>query len=224
MDQKFPQARPRQEEYHMLSRFWIERSIKKDFIDAPEGADRFSLILNAVRQRFEYLFQDKKTEFEKLISDLGSASFNNDDEMLKAITGKVFEFANANFTREELEKRYGEPAYRGEDKIDLNEIMDCNIDKDNPNELKVHLKATSLKGPQMIRDGLRSLAEKLSTEPKLKDIEIITVTSYIVTLKPEIIERLGFVIMDPTDKEKFLGDQRGEMHREEFVKRYLKKN
>jgi hypothetical protein len=45
-----------------------------------------------------------------------------------------------------------------------------------------------------LRDGLRALAHKLISTKPLEDIDTISATSWIVTQKPKLLERLGFTI------------------------------
>ncbi len=54
----------------------------------------------------------------------------------------------------------------------------------------------------LLRDGMKRIAEYLKTDPKFKNIKIISATSWIVTVKPKLMESLGFTIDNESPESK----------------------
>ena len=80
----------------------------------------------------------------------------------------------------------------------------------------------------LYREGLRKLAEIINDDPKIKKV---TATSPLVSAHPGLFTRAGFKVDDVTDEfrqQHFAGEEReikiAEIDREEFLKRFLKKD
>ncbi len=240
MVSEFPQADIKESSRRDLSsRFFIEHFIRKFFYDrAPEGKIDSSImdigfppgldtdegkkqyLLFGVKKIFGKLFKRKSAEFDRLLRYLEMQHYNNEEEMVKTVVNSVYEFANDksnNFTREEIEEIYKE---NRQGKIPLNEIMDCNTTPDDPTLLRVHLLGTSGLSAQKIRGGFRELAKILeggSETGAMRNVKNIALTSYIILERPDIFKKLGFPLLELTDKDKKLGHQRSKISREDFL-------
>lgn len=51
-----------------------------------------------------------------------------------------------------------------------------------------------------LRTGFKELASYLKYSPTLKDVETITATSWIVTERPSLMEKLGFIVDNTTEQ------------------------
>ena len=121
-----------------------------------------------------------------------------------------------------------EPA-RQDGMTPLNEVMYYG---GRDNYVHIHLAQAKDVGVSKLRalvlDGLQKLAEQIKGNEQVQDIEA---TSWIVAKNPKLMEKLGFTVEGEVDEEfrrqHFSGDERkisrATIKREEFLKRYLKK-
>ena len=231
----------KKEEHHVLSQFFYEHFLREDLATRNEEGiiessfmnvkffpgintenGKLKLLISRAKSKFSGLFVKKENEFKKLLAKLASRKYAGDEEMLKEISKAIYEFAKANFTREELEERYKE---NRKDKIPLNEMFDCDINEKDSRRLRVHLIGTSKLTAGKIREGFGLLASKLkNNDPSLKSVEFVTLTSWMIYEEPEFFEKqLGFSLIEMTELDKEKQSRRSEMTREKFIEKYLRK-
>lgn len=202
-------------EYHVLSRFFYDWVLRVQLHNIPpEITDRQNYFFTRVLKRFDHEFERKYTKYENLIAHLKTCNYTNEEEMVNITIDEVLAFAKANFTREELEKRAGQPEARIMGSIYLNKILDCTL---HGEEIKVHLKPTPRFSPALLRDGLRILAKDLLNDQALSDVKTVSMTSHLLTEQPGIAERLGFTMENGITE---TGSRRAKIAREKFINKY----
>lgn len=111
------------------------------------------------------------------------------------------------------------------DYIGLNDLVSYEFTKDYPDDISLHIHENLTKAPmdanRSMIEGMRLLADKLSTDPELAHIKWISGKSFIVYDHPEIMERLGFTIVERDDAEKLA---LAKMNRDAFVKKFASKS
>ncbi len=209
---------------HLLSVFEITRNLKKALFDDTVESNRVAVVEEAICRIYGPLFAGREDALITLFMELKAKSFRDDMELIEMTARRLYEFAFQNFTLHELEARAGTADYRGENKIRLSAILDCNISYVHPDIIKLHIKpGASL--PQMelireVRQGLAELADKLRHDLRFAPITLITGKSWLVLKYSRIFQRMGFEIKEPTERELAAGERYVTMSREDFLSRY----
>jgi hypothetical protein len=240
-----PQEKIKEKEYHLMSRYFYDHFLRRNLLTQNDSGSlgnrirdikfypgkekdggKLKHILSVCENVFGRILKAKKAEFHQLLSGMKAKTFSDDEEMLVYVVDEIYKFVNSNFTREELEENY--KLFR-KNNIPLNEIMDCNFDKKNPYELRVHLIATSDVSAQKVQEAFKILANKLQNAPensKLKKAKVISLTSWILYEKPIVaqrMEKLGFTLIPASDYHIKIKERRMEITPEKFIELFSKK-
>lgn len=145
------------------------------------------------------LFFGKQRQYQALLNELKSRQYSSDDEMAKVVGKKMHDFAIQNFSYEQL----GQNLYRDQGFEELNDVLSYG---GSLRIIHIHMepKANVLVGKkprekvnylmEQLNDGLHKLAVLLQTDPRWKNVEIITAASWLVAKHPKLLESLKFKV------------------------------
>lgn len=197
-----------EEEFRERKRRRIKEEIAKIFQSNGTGNERIQAIISKIKP----LLSDE--QFSGITPALQSLSSIEDEgefvESVFLVLQPVLELKK----RVTIAQRHGF--------VELNDVLSYGMGED-----LVHIHAESFR-KRPTQDGLQKLAEIVN---KNENVRYIIATSWIVSKKPEWLEELGFTDMGPIteeEREKHFKDDtrpinRAVMSREDFLKRYLKK-
>ncbi|GEM_PF-3917002 len=212
------------EAHHILSIFDCDWQLRKVLLSSDPEADHLMVLIDEIRERWGALFIGKEQEFERFLEKLKQITFSDKEQLLHIVSEKLSALAHQLFSLEELEKRARSPEYRGDNKIFLSEIMDCNINQQDASLLRLHIKpsTTMSLGEQLkeLRAGLKKLGQKLISDQRFAKIKTITGTSWIMAKRPILAEQYGFHLEEETEYDRLRGVRYVTINREDFLTRY----
>lgn len=179
-------------------------------------------------------FFGKQKQYKALLNELQSRQYSSDDEMAKVVSKEIYDFTIQNFSFEQLAQNL-EWAQQDQTTENLNEVLsyDSNSKDGSSRLMHIHMepKENVLAGKKLreklnylmeqLNDGLHKLAVLLQTDPRWKNVEIITAASLLVAKHPEVLENLKFKV-----ENHFKGEKRKTrgafIYREDFLQEYGK--
>ncbi|MBI4114431.1 MAG: hypothetical protein HY445_01160 [Candidatus Niyogibacteria bacterium] len=230
MSREIPQKATSQEipVASIVSAETIERGILSLLNASPQNKKAETLV-SKLSTVFSGIPEDKAAKLENIFEELRVTSTESEEDLAHAATTKLYAFITENFTAQEIEARIRSAFVEQGGFIPLNEILSYGIYR---NEAHIHLAPARTKPvretTELIKQGLSELARKITSDKELRDIDLITATSWIVAKHPKTMERLGFTtegpITDEMKREHFADETRDVskcyMSKEELLRLY----
>ena len=170
----------------------------------------------------------------KQLDDSISSIENSDKTTLTdSLTEALDNFLTKTVTPKEYEARLREKFVREGGFTKLNELISYHRGESGENVF-IHLAPARTMGEKegmhLFTEGLSALAVTLDTLPELRSVKTVEALSWIITEKPQVMERLGFTLDGPVDTQTmnahFSGEtnvSRAHMERPDFIARYKPK-
>ena len=200
---------------------------------APKDGEVAFILSQISDEVISSIFPFKEAEAKKLIERLKQQSFESVQDLAEQLKKELHQFLITNYTPESLvtarfEKRQEGSTYENHK---LNELLYYHIG-DDKDVLHLHVNSKAMQNNFKLytemRDGLKQLAKDLQADPKLATISRIEGTSWFVADRPQVLERLGFIVDGPISEElrkaHFADDEReiwtSHILTDEFIQKY----
>lgn len=212
-----------------IERETVELGIRQLLERIEQGGGRERLFKEKLEEMFRGMPAEKTEKFQEVIDSLHMDAAEDDEVFVRSAAAALWAFANENLTEKDLEAAKRVAFVEQGGFTPLNEILSYGT---RGNEIHIHLAPAKTQSMgtnlTLVKEGLKELAERIKTDPTLRDIEEITASSWIVASHPHMMEKLGFtmggVISEEIRRDHFPGDQRDiaecSMSREDVLRIY----
>jgi hypothetical protein len=210
---KSPAARLEDGLQSVLARYERER-LKED-----EQEDSKTYMVTRFGKAGEDMFPDRQQEYADFIKSLLDTQFDPVADLSREIAKRFVTFALQYYSPEEYENRLRTHTAEKNNWITINEAL--TYEPADATHIKLHIPMmitkTSVEWSELFMQGLHELAQRLSTDPSLKDVQEICGSSKLVSDYPRVARALGFAVSKDSETSP---KSRVLVSREDFIKRY----
>lgn len=179
--------------------------------------DSLPLIIDAIYNRSVRIFPNHIEEYHAFCEELKNKKFDNETDLITVLSQELAAFAKEHIEAKVLEADMGRAMLERHNFTQVNYMISYGVDD---SELHLHVApAYSKTGREkitLVETGFKALAEKLKNDPNLKDVKIISATSWIVAKEPLLMKRFGFTVLGDIDEDlrkKHFADEQRDVNR-----------
>jgi hypothetical protein len=218
------------------------RFIYRQRMENPENKD--PVLLHKRMQIFitRFAYPDLFQEYPKIFESIAQIPISDIDTYSETVGKRLEELISTTIPPEkiaqlayagEARERYMASQLKGREVLSEKAMLQCEWSEDEPTIIRIHIaSAKTLSIAEKRKEfntGMKNLAGKVLTDPKLANVQMIVAPSWIIAAHPNFVESLGFTIdpngIDPAEKERLFPDERrpvgmARMTKEELVRRY----